>query len=128
MERLEGTQSSSLHSVRRASCRRFVEGMGSVPGRRPRVRRSPIQSKKACKQIWERRQTTLRSSSNSEAQLDAETLDVTMAAVYHLVQLNSTIDRVLDRRLGLHGGSKGPEMKQTTTTLKPLISSQITPP
>ena len=94
----------------------LLRSMGQLSTQeRPRIGAIANVVKEALQLDLERQRTNLLSD-QIQAQLDAETLDVTMPAVYRplgrLHPLNSTIDRVLDIFVGLgYTVAQGPEME-----------------
>lgn len=93
-----------------------LRGMGALsPEDRPRIGASANDVKEAIQQNLDQRRATLQTA-QIQAQLEAETLDVTMPAVYRpqgrVHPLNSTIDRALDIFVGLgYTVAQGPEME-----------------
>jgi phenylalanyl-tRNA synthetase alpha chain len=93
-----------------------LRGMGKLAAEdRPRIGAIANEVKEALQEKLEHKRTDL-SAAQIQAQLEAETLDVTMPAVYRpqgrMHPLNSTIDRVLDIFVGLgYTVATGPEME-----------------
>lgn len=93
-----------------------LRGMGKLAAEdRPRIGAIANEVKEALQEKLEQKRTDL-SAAQIQAQLEAETLDVTMPAVYRpqgrIHPLNSTIDRVLDIFVGLgYTVATGPEME-----------------
>jgi phenylalanyl-tRNA synthetase alpha chain len=91
-------------------------GMGKLdPAERPRIGAKANEVKEAIQGDLDRKRTALQVA-QIEAQLAAETLDVTMPGVYRsqgrLHPLHSTIDQVLDIFVGLgYTVAEGPEME-----------------
>lgn len=91
-------------------------GMGKLdPADRPRIGALANEVKEALQADLDRRRTDLQTA-QIQAQLEAETLDVTMPGIYHpqgrVHPINSTIDRVLDIFVGLgYTVAEGPEME-----------------
>ena len=114
MERLEELRVVYLGKKGQLSA--LLRSMGQLDAsERPRIGAITNTVKEALQTDLERQQTTLQTA-QIQAQLDAETLDVTMPAVYrplgHVHPLNSTIDRVLDIFVGLgYTVAQGPEME-----------------
>ena len=114
MERLEELRVVYLGKKGQLSA--LLRSMGQLDAsERPRIGAIANTVKEALQTDLERQQTTLQTA-QIQAQLDAETLDVTMPAVYrpqgHVHPLNSTIDRVLDIFVGLgYTVAQGPEME-----------------
>ncbi len=94
----------------------LLRGMGQLSvEERPRIGALVNTVKEALQTDLEQQRTNLQSR-QIQAQLEAETLDVTMPAVYRpigrLHPLNSTIDRALDIFVGLgYTVAQGPEME-----------------
>ena len=94
----------------------LLRSMGQLSAdERPRIGAIANEVKEAVQTDLERQRTTLEAA-QIQAQLDAETLDVTMPAVYRPLgrvhPLNSTIDRALDIFVGLgYTVAEGPEME-----------------
>ena len=94
----------------------LLRNMGQMSAEeRPSVGAIANTVKEALQSELERQQTTLQTA-RIQAQLEAETLDVTMPGVYRPLgrvhPLNSTIDRVLDIFVGLgYTVAQGPEME-----------------
>jgi len=94
----------------------LLRNMGQISAEeRPSVGAIANTVKEALQSELERQQTTLQTA-RIQAQLEAETLDVTMPGVYRPLgrvhPLNSTIDRVLDIFVGLgYTVAQGPEME-----------------
>ena len=114
MERLEELRVVYLGKKGQLSA--LLRSMGQLDAsERPRIGAIANTVKEALQTDLERQQTTLQTA-QIQAQLDAETLDVTMPGVYrpqgHVHPLNSTIDRVLDVFVGLgYTVAQGPEME-----------------
>ncbi|NEQ20258.1 MAG: phenylalanine--tRNA ligase subunit alpha [Microcoleus sp. SIO2G3] len=93
-----------------------LRGMGQLsPEDRPRIGASANEVKEALQENIEQKRSSLQASL-IQAQLEAETLDVTMPGVYRpqgrLHPLNSTIDQALDIFVGLgYTVAAGPEME-----------------
>ena len=93
-----------------------LRGMGKLAAEdRPRIGAIANEVKEALQEKLEHKRTDL-CAAQIQAQLEAETLDVTMPAVYRpqgrIHPLNSTIDRVLDIFVGLgYTVATGPEME-----------------
>lgn len=91
-------------------------GMGKLdPAERPRIGARANEVKEAIQTEIDRKKTTLQAAA-IQAQLEAETIDVTMPGVSRpqgrLHPLNSTIDQVLDIFVGLgYTVAEGPEME-----------------
>ena len=91
-------------------------GMGKLdPSDRPRIGARANEIKEAIQTDLDQRRTALQAA-QLKAQLEAETLDVTMPGVFSLQgrvhPLNSIIDRVLDIFVGLgYTVAEGPEME-----------------
>ncbi|NDJ17405.1 phenylalanine--tRNA ligase subunit alpha [Myxacorys almedinensis] len=91
-------------------------GMGKLdPAERPRIGAHANEVKEAIQQDLDRKKTELQTAA-IQAQLETETLDVTMPGVYRsqgkIHPLNSTIDQVLDIFVGLgYTVAEGPEME-----------------
>lgn len=91
-------------------------GMGKLdPGDRPRIGAMANDVKEAIQTDLERRRTALQAA-QLQAQLETETLDVTMPGVYRsqgrVHPLNSIMDRVIDIFVGLgYTVAEGPEME-----------------
>jgi phenylalanyl-tRNA synthetase alpha chain len=91
-------------------------GMGKLdPSERPRIGARANEVKEAIQGDLERKKTALQAAAIT-AQLEAETIDVTMPGVGrsqgHVHPLNSTIDQVLDIFVGLgYTVAEGPEME-----------------
>ena len=94
----------------------LLRSMGQLSAEeRPRIGAITNTVKEALQTDLERQRTKLQTA-QIQAQLDAETLDVTMPAVYRPLgrvhPLNSTIDRALDIFVGLgYTVAQGPEME-----------------
>ena len=94
----------------------LLRGMGQLSAEeRPRIGAITNTVKEALQTNLERQRTKLQAA-QIQAQLDAETLDVTMPAIYRPLgrvhPLNSTIDRALDIFVGLgYTVAEGPEME-----------------
>ena len=114
MERLEELRVVYLGKKGQLSA--LLRSMGQLDAsERPRIGAIANTVKEALQTDLERQQTTLQTD-QIQAQLDAETLDVTMPGAYrpqgHVHPLNSTIDRVLDIFVGLgYTVAQGPEME-----------------
>ena len=93
-----------------------LRAMGKLAAEdRPRIGAIANEVKEALQENLEHKRTDL-SNAQIQAQLEAETLDVTMPAVYRpqgrLHPLNSTIDQILDIFVGLgYTVAQGPEME-----------------
>jgi phenylalanyl-tRNA synthetase alpha chain len=93
-----------------------LRGMGQLsPEDRPRIGALANEVKEALQENLEQKRSSLQASL-IQAQLEAETLDVTMPGVYRpqgrLHPLNSTIDQALDIFVGLgYTVAAGPEME-----------------
>lgn len=93
-----------------------LRGMGKLAAEdRPHIGAIANDVKEALQENLEQKRTEL-STAQIQAQLEAETLDVTMPAVYRpqgrLHPLNSTIDQILDIFVGLgYTVAQGPEME-----------------
>ncbi|MBW4537562.1 MAG: phenylalanine--tRNA ligase subunit alpha [Myxacorys chilensis ATA2-1-KO14] len=91
-------------------------GMGKLdPAERPRIGARANEVKEAIQADLDRKKTDLQTAA-IQAQLEAETLDVTMPGVYRsqgrIHPLNGTIDQVLDIFVGLgYTVAEGPEME-----------------
>ena len=94
----------------------LLRSMGQMSAEeRPRIGAIANTVKEALQSELERQRTTLQTA-KIEAQLEAETLDVTMPGVYRPLgrvhPLNSTVDRALDIFVGLgYTVAEGPEME-----------------
>lgn len=94
----------------------ILRGMGKLASEdRPRIGAWANEVKEALQENLEQKRLQLQTA-QIQAQLEAETLDVTMPAVYRpqgrLHPLNSTIDRALDIFVGLgYTVAAGPEME-----------------
>ena len=95
----------------------LLRSMGQLSAQeRPRIGAIANEVKEALQIDIERQRTSLQTA-QIQAQLDAETVDVTMPGVYHhpigrVHPLNSTIDQVLDIFIGLgYTVAEGPEME-----------------
>jgi phenylalanyl-tRNA synthetase alpha chain len=94
----------------------LLRSMGQMSAEeRPRIGAIANTVKEALQSELERQRTALQTA-RIEAQLEAETLDVTMPGVYRplgrLHPLNSTVDRALDIFVGLgYTVAEGPEME-----------------
>lgn len=94
----------------------LLRGMGQLSAEeRPRIGAITNTVKEALQTDLERQRTKLQAA-QIKAQLDAETLDVTMPAIYRPLgrvhPLNSTIDQALDIFVGLgYTVAQGPEME-----------------
>lgn len=95
---------------------RVLGGLGKLdPGDRPRIGGLANQIKATLQQAIEQKRTTLQTA-QIQAQLEAETLDVTMPGYYQpqgrVHPLNSITDRVIDIFVGLgYTVAEGPEME-----------------
>jgi phenylalanyl-tRNA synthetase alpha chain len=93
-----------------------LRGMGQLsPEDRPRIGASANEVKEALQENLEQKRSSLQAAL-IQAQLEAETIDVTMPGVYRpqgrLHPLNSTIDQALDIFVGLgYTVATGPEME-----------------
>jgi phenylalanyl-tRNA synthetase alpha chain len=93
-----------------------LRGMGKLSAEdRPRIGALANEVKEALQDNLEQKRSSLQAA-QIQAQLEAETLDVTMPGVYRpqgrLHPLNSTIDRILDIFMGLgYTVAAGPEME-----------------
>jgi phenylalanyl-tRNA synthetase alpha chain len=93
-----------------------LRGMGQLsPEDRPRIGASANEVKEALQDNLERQRKELQAA-QIQAQLDSETLDITMPGVYRPIgrmhPLNSTVDRVIDIFVGLgYTVAQGPEME-----------------
>lgn len=91
-------------------------GLGKLDATsRPRIGASANEVKEALQEDLERKKKDLQSA-QIQAQLESETLDVTMPAVFRpqgqIHPLNSTIDRIIDVFVGLgYTVAEGPEME-----------------
>lgn len=91
-------------------------GMGKLdPSERPRIGALANEVKTVLQGLLDRRHESLETAA-IQAQLDAETLDVTMPASYrpqgHIHPLNGMIDRALDILVGMgYTVAQGPEME-----------------
>ena len=114
LEQLEQLRVSYLGKKGQLSV--VLRGMGKLaPEDRPRIGALANVVKEALQENLEQKRKDLQSA-QIQAQLEAETLDVTMPGVYRtqgrLHPLNSTIDRVLDIFVGLgYTVAQGPEME-----------------
>lgn len=114
LEQLEQLRVSYLGKKGQLS--QVLRGMGKLsPEERPRIGALANQVKEALQESLESKHQKLQSA-QIQAQLAAETIDVTMPGVSHpqgrLHPINSTIDRVLDIFVGLgYTVSTGPEME-----------------
>ncbi len=94
----------------------LLRSMGQMSAEeRPRIGAIANTVKEALQSELERQRTTLQTA-KIQAQLEAETLDVTMPGVYRPLgrvhPLNSTVDRALDIFVGLgYTVAEGPEME-----------------
>jgi phenylalanyl-tRNA synthetase alpha chain len=101
---------------KKGSLSQVLGGMGKLDASdRPRIGALANEVKEALQTDLEQKKTALQAA-QIEAQLAAETLDVTMPGVYRLQgrshPLTSTIDRVLDIFVGLgYTVAQGPEME-----------------
>jgi|SRR6478672_1015504 len=93
-----------------------LRGMGQLsPEDRPRIGASANEVKEALQDNLERQRKELQAA-QIQAQLDSETLDISMPGVYRPIgrmhPLNSTVDRVIDIFVGLgYTVAQGPEME-----------------
>ncbi|MBW4520294.1 MAG: phenylalanine--tRNA ligase subunit alpha [Scytolyngbya sp. HA4215-MV1] len=91
-------------------------GMGKLdPTERPRIGALANEVKEALQSELEQRRSTLQAA-QIQAQLEAETLDVTMPGIFYpqgrVHPINSTIDQALDIFMGLgYTVAEGPEME-----------------
>jgi phenylalanyl-tRNA synthetase alpha chain len=114
LERLEELRVAYLGKKGQLSA--LLRSMGQLSAEeRPRIGAIANEVKEALQTDLERQRTTLQTA-RIQAQLEAETLDVTMPAVYsplgRIHPLNSTIDRALDIFVGLgYTVAQGPEME-----------------
>jgi phenylalanyl-tRNA synthetase alpha chain len=114
MERLEELRVVYLGKKGQLSA--LLRNMGKLDAsERPRIGAIANTVKEALQTELERQLTTLQTA-RIQAQLDAETLDVTMPGVYRPLgrvhPLNSTTDRILDIFVGLgYTVAQGPEME-----------------
>ena len=114
LEQLEQLRISYLGKKGQLS--EVLRGMGKLAADdRPRIGAIANEVKEALQENLEQKRSSLQAA-QIQAQLEAETLDVTMPAVYRpqgrLHPLNSTIDRVLDIFVGLgYTVAAGPEME-----------------
>ncbi|MGB7444695.1 MAG: phenylalanine--tRNA ligase subunit alpha [Coleofasciculaceae cyanobacterium] len=114
LEQLEQLRVSYLGKKGQLS--QVLRGMGKLsPEERPRIGALANEVKEALQESLESKHQKLQSA-QIQAQLAAETIDVTMPGVSHpqgrLHPINSTIDRVLDIFIGLgYTVSTGPEME-----------------
>jgi len=114
LEQLEQLRVSYLGKKGQLSV--VLRGMGKLaPEDRPRIGALANVVKEALQEKLEQKRKDLQAA-QIQAQLEAETLDVTMPGVYKtqglLHPLNSTIDRVLDIFVGLgYTVAQGPEME-----------------
>ncbi|WP_353259145.1 phenylalanine--tRNA ligase subunit alpha [Prochlorothrix hollandica] len=95
---------------------KILGGMGKLdPSDRPRIGSAANDVKTAIQDALEQKRTALQAA-HLQAQLEAETLDVTMPGAYRpqgrMHPLNSTIDRILDILVGLgYTVAQGTEME-----------------
>ncbi|MEB3272539.1 MAG: phenylalanine--tRNA ligase subunit alpha [Prochlorothrix sp.] len=95
---------------------KILGGMGKLdPSDRPRIGSAANDVKTAIQAALDQKRTALQAA-QLEAQLEAETLDVTMPGIYRpqgrMHPLNSTIDRILDILVGLgYTVAQGTEME-----------------
>ncbi|KKI99689.1 phenylalanine--tRNA ligase subunit alpha [Prochlorothrix hollandica] len=95
---------------------KILGGMGKLdPSDRPRIGSAANDVKTAIQDALEQKRTALQAA-QLQAQLEAETLDVTMPGAYRpqgrMHPLNSTIDRILDILVGLgYTVAQGTEME-----------------
>ncbi|PSN06234.1 phenylalanine--tRNA ligase subunit alpha [filamentous cyanobacterium CCT1] len=95
---------------------KVLRGMGKLPAEdRPRIGTLANTVKTALQESLETRKSTLEGA-KIQAQLEAETLDVTMPGVYrpqgHIHPINSIIDRIVDIFVGLgYTDATGPEIE-----------------
>ncbi len=114
LEQLEQLRISYLGKKGQLS--QVLRGMGQLaPDDRPRIGALANEVKEALQDHLEQKRQDLQAA-QIQAQLAAETLDVTMSGVYRpqgrLHPINSTIDRVLDIFVGLgYTVATGPEME-----------------
>lgn len=114
LERLEELRVAYLGKKGQLSA--LLRSMGQLSAEeRPRIGAIANEVKEALQTDLERQRTTLQTA-RIQAQLEAETLDVTMPAVYsplgRIHPLNSTIDQALDIFVGLgYTVAQGPEME-----------------
>ncbi len=114
LERLEELRVGYLGKKGQLSA--LLRSMGQLSAEeRPKVGAIANTVKEALQADLERQRTTLQAA-QIQAQLEAETLDVTMPGVYRPLgrvhPLNSTIDRVLNIFVGLgYSVAEGPEME-----------------
>jgi len=114
LERLEELRVAYLGKKGQLSA--LLRNMGQMASEeRPLIGAIANTVKEALQSELERQRTTLQTA-RIQAQLEAETLDVTMPGVYRPLgrvhPLNSTIDRVLDIFVGLgYTVAQGPEME-----------------
>lgn len=114
LERLEQLRVSYLGKKGQVS--RVLGQMGKLAAAdRPRIGALANEVKEAIQSNLERKRTALQAA-QIQAQLEAETLDVTMPGFYRpqgrVHPLNNTIDRVLDIFVGLgYTVAQGPEME-----------------
>lgn len=114
LERLEELRVSYLGKKGQLSA--LLRSMGQLSvEERPKIGAIANTVKEALQSELERQRTTLQAA-QIQAQLEAETLDVTMPGVYRPLgrvhPLNSTIDRVLNIFVGLgYSVAEGPEME-----------------
>ena len=114
LEQLEQLRVSYLGKKGQLS--QVLGGLGKLDAtNRPRIGASANEVKEALQEDLERKKKDLQSA-QIQAQLESETLDVTMPAVSHpqgrMHPLNSTIDRVIDIFVGLgYTVAEGPEME-----------------
>lgn len=114
LERLEELRVGYLGKKGQLSA--LLRSMGQLSAEeRPKIGAIANTVKEALQSELERQRTTLQAA-QIQAQLEAETLDVTMPGVYRPLgrvhPLNSTIDRVLNIFVGLgYSVAEGPEME-----------------
>lgn len=114
LERLEELRVGYLGKKGQLSA--LLRSMGQLSAEeRPKIGAIANTVKEALQSDLERQRTTLQAA-QIQAQLEAETLDVTMPGVYRPLgrvhPLNSTIDRVLNIFVGLgYSVAEGPEME-----------------
>lgn len=114
LERLEDLRVAYLGKKGQLSA--LLRGMGQLTAAdRPQIGAIANTVKEAVQSALEQRRTALQAA-QIQAQLEAETLDVTMPAAYRPLgrvhPLHSTIDRVLDIFVGLgYTVAQGPEME-----------------
>ncbi|NEP11658.1 MAG: phenylalanine--tRNA ligase subunit alpha [Symploca sp. SIO2C1] len=114
LEELEQLRVSYLGKKGQLS--QVLRGMGKLsPEERPRVGALANEVKEALQENLESKRQELQAA-QIQAQLEAETLDVTMPGIYRpqgkMHPINSTIDRILDIFIGLgYTVATGPEME-----------------